>query len=112
MAEPDRTPGVTYRVEPVDAVSDGTYLRLIAEYNGRFSRGESPRHIERLSVAQARGLRDSLNTELDDTGPQRWAHGDDNPVQCPECGATWEGSTLYKTGDVLRCPGCDGVMRP
>lgn len=103
---------VSYRVEPVETVSDGQYLRLIAEYNGRFSRGESPRHIERLSLDQARGLRNSLNEQLDVSGPRRWAHGDEDPVQCPGCGETWVATTLYKTGDVLRCPDCDGVMRP
>jgi hypothetical protein len=104
---------VTYRVEPVDTVSDGQYVLLIADCNGRFSCGESPRHIERLSVKQARGLRDSLNEQLDDDGPRRWGHGDgDDAVQCSGCGETWVASTLYKTGSVLRCPGCDGVMRP
>ena len=93
---------ISYRVEPVDTVSDGQYLRLVAEYNGRFSRGESPRHVERLSLDEA----------LDVGGPRRWAHGDENPVQCPGCGETWVAVTLYKTGDVLRCPDCDGVMRP
>lgn len=44
--------------------------------------------------------------------PRRWGHGDPTPVQCPECGATWAGSTLYKTGSILRCPDCDGAMRP
>lgn len=44
--------------------------------------------------------------------PRKWSHGDENPVMCQHCGSTWAGNSLYKTGDVLRCPGCDGVMRP
>jgi len=104
---------IAYRVETVDTVSDGQFFRLIAEFNGRFSRVESPRHIERLSVEQARGLRDSLNEQLDDGGPRRLGHGDrDDSVQCPGCGETWVAGTLYKTGSVIRCPDCDGVMRP
>jgi uncharacterized C2H2 Zn-finger protein len=104
---------VVYRVKPVNTVSDGEYLRIIAEYDGRFSRGESPRHIERLSVAQARTLRDSLNDQLGNSGPRKWTTRDgDDVAHCTGCGATWVASTLYTTGDVLRCPGCDGVMRP
>jgi hypothetical protein len=103
---------LTYRVQEVDSESGGQYYRLIADYTGRFSEGQSPRHIERLSEEQARALFDSLAAELGATGPRKWAHGDDDPVQCPSCGTTWAANSLYKTGDVLRCPSCDGVMRP
>ena len=103
---------ISYRVERLNTESDGHSLRLIAEYNGRFSRGKLPRHIERLSLDEARGLRNSLDEELDVGDPRRWADGDGEPVQCPTCGEIWVASTLYKTGDVLRCPDCDGVMRP
>lgn len=46
--------------------------------------------------------------------PRRASGKDENPVECPnaECGSTWEKTTLYRTGDVLRCPKCDAVMRP
>jgi hypothetical protein len=103
---------LTYRVQEVESDSDGQYYRLIADYTGRFSEEKAPRHIERLSEEQAYALLSSLTDSLGETGPRKWGHGDDNPVQCPGCGATWAANSLYKTGDVLRCPGCDGVMRP
>lgn len=44
--------------------------------------------------------------------PERASRNADGVVTCQHCGATWRASSLYKTGDVLRCPDCDGVMRP
>ena len=33
-------------------------------------------------------------------------------LECLLCNHGWDPDTLYKTGDVLRCPNCDGVLRP
>jgi len=103
---------ITYEIRPIETSADGVHYRLIATYDGPYRRGQSLRHIERLSAKQARDLLDSLTDELGGVQARRWSHGDGDSVQCQQCRSTWAADTLYKTGDVLRCPGCDGVMRP
>lgn len=44
--------------------------------------------------------------------PRRAGAGTTEAIMCRHCSATWDAETLYRTGDVLRCPACDGVMRP
>jgi len=44
--------------------------------------------------------------------PVRADEHTERSIGCSRCKVTWDLDSLYNTGDVLRCPGCDEVLAP
>ncbi|WP_135302616.1 hypothetical protein [Haloarcula amylovorans] len=58
------------------------------------------------AVALFDALANALGVEGDGASPRP---GD---LECRLCRQSWDPESLYRTGDVLRCPSCDGALRP
>jgi len=57
---------IRYTAEAADLVADGKHVRLLTRYEGPLNDRRLPRHIETLTEAQARELRDDLDEVLAD----------------------------------------------